>query len=167
MAFLKWIPFKDLLFLQERMTRVFDEALSMYSGGPEGLWSPPTDILETDSHIILKVELPGVKMKDINVAVKGQELILAGTKKLAKNLKEEQCHRMESAHGTFRRVFNLTTEVVGGKGKVEATLDNGILEIRLAKATKKSVKVKVAPKAKTKPKTKAKPKAKSKIKEKK
>ena len=179
MAFLKWIPFKDLLFLQERMGRVFDEALSRYSGGPEGVWSPPTDILETKNLVILKVELPGVKIEDVDIEIKGEELILTGVRKLDKDMEEEHCHRMESAYGTFRRGFNLNTSV--SKDKIKATLDDGILEIRVPKAKKKGKHVKVSskaeiktktvskskakpkPKAKAKPKPKAKPKAKPKV----
>lgn len=133
----KWIPFKDLLFLQERMSRVFDEAISRYSGLEGSLcpsWSPPSDIYETEKAVTLKVEIPGVALSDVVVEIKEGVLTLSGERRMEKNLDEEHFHRMESFYGTFKRVFNLP-DVVSDKG-VKAKLTDGVLEVTVPKASK-------------------------------
>jgi HSP20 family protein len=142
LAKVKWIPFKDLLFIQERMSRVFDDAISRYKGLGESskvAWSPPADIYETEDSIVLKVELPGVDIKDVKVELKENVLTLSGDRRFTKNLKEEHFHRMESCYGTFQREFNLP-KVADEKG-VKANLKDGVLEIKVAK-TRKTKRVK-------------------------
>ena len=79
MGVVKGLPFKDLLFLQERLSSIFDEALAKYGGldnFAQCAWIPPTDIYETEDHIVLKLELPGVKLEDVSVEIKDNTLIL-------------------------------------------------------------------------------------------
>lgn len=147
MAKTKWKPFKDLLFLQERMSRIFDDAISRYGGlgeSSKGSWCPPADIFEAKDAVVVKVELPGVDIKDVNIELKGNMLTLNGVRRFTKNLKEEHCHRMEFFYGTFQRVFNLP-KVAEGKG-IDTDLSDGVLEIRVPKARKlhsKQIKVEV------------------------
>lgn len=142
-----WDPYKDLLFLQERMSRVFDEALMQYRGGAEltcGGTFPPVDIFETEKEIILKAELPGFEIEDISIEVKANFITLKGERKARKNPCEENYHRMERFYGVFERVFSLPNEVK--REDVGALMNNGVLEIDVAKAVKKpsrSVKIPV------------------------
>lgn len=127
-----WDPYKDLLFLQERMSRVFDEAVMHYGG--EGLSSctfPPVDIYETDQNIILKAELPGIDLSDISIEVKENVVTLRGERRLKKNLCEENFHRMERFYGTFERVFSLPNVV--DRDSVKADLTDGVLKIAVPK----------------------------------
>jgi HSP20 family protein len=143
LAKIKWIPFKDLLFLQERMGHIFDEAISRYGGLGES-WSPPADIYEAENAIVLKVELPGVAIKDVNIELKENVLTLSGERRLTKNLKEEHFHRMEFFYGNFQRVFNLP-KIVEKKG-IKASLSDGVLEIKVPKTRKfksKHIKIEV------------------------
>lgn len=133
----KWIPFKDILFLQDRMSRIFDDAISRHGGlgeSSKGSWCPPADIFEADDAVVIKVEVPGVDIKDVNIELNGNMLTLNGVRRFTKNLKEEHFHRMEFFYGTFQRVFNLP-KVAGDKG-VDADLNDGVLEIRVPKARK-------------------------------
>ncbi len=136
MAFNKWVPFQDIIFLQERMSRLFDAALSRYveGEGSGGVWSPPADIYETQDNITLKVELPGVEIDDVKVEVEGGVLTLSGIRKLPENLKEEHVHRMEGSHGNFQRAINLP-DIVDSKG-IKASLSDGVLEVKVPKAGK-------------------------------
>ena len=134
MALLKWDPFKDLITIQERMNRLFDETISKtHSPGEEigGGWSPPVDIYETEDHIILKAELPGVNKNDIEVEIKNNMLVLKGERKFEKNVQEENYHRMERSYGSFQRVFTLPYIV--RKDEAKAKYNNGVLEITLQK----------------------------------
>ena len=140
-----WDPYKDLLFLQERMSRVFDEAVMQYGG--EGLSScafPPVDIYETDQEIILKAELPGLDLNDISIEVRENILILRGERRLKKNLCEENFHRMERFYGTFERVFSLPNVV--DRGSVKVDLIDGVLKIAVPKVLEpraRRVKIKI------------------------
>src|SRR3989344_435370 len=134
MALLKWDPFKDLITIQERMNRLFDETISKtHAPGEEigGGWSPPVDIYETEEHIILKAELPGVNKNDIEVEIKNNMLVLKGERKFEKNVQEENYHRMERSYGSFQRVFTLPYKV--NEEGIKARYHNGILEIVLMK----------------------------------
>ncbi len=132
-------PFKDLIFLQERMTRIFDEALLQYKGSSglaTGAWFPPVDIYETCDKIILKAEIPGVDRKDVSLEVNENVITLKGERRFAKNLGEENYHRMERFYGTFQRVFSLPNVVE--KGEVTANFKDGVLEIMVPKAVEES-----------------------------
>jgi HSP20 family protein len=146
-AKIKGIPFKDLLFLQDRMSRIFDEAIARYGGlieSSKGAWCPPADVFEAEDAIVLKVELPGVDIKDVNIELKGDVLTINGVRRFTKNLKEEHFHRMEFFYGTFQREFKLPKGVLDKE--VDASLNEGVLEIRVPMARKlqpKHVKVEV------------------------
>lgn len=130
----RWIPFKDLIFLQERMSRVFDEAMARYSGMDEAsgsVWCPPLDIYETEDKVIVKVELPGVDIKDVDIEVKDNVMTLRGDRKFQRDVKEVHHHRMECCYGSFQRVFALTPVI--DKDNLKAGLKDGVLEIILPK----------------------------------
>lgn len=146
MGIKKWDPLKDILLLQERMSRIFDEALLKYKGCPVpgAAWFPPVDIYETEDKVVLKAELPGVDIKDIQVEVKDSILTLRGERKHARNLSSENYHRMERFYGSFHRAFSLPYHV--DEGGITAEMTEGVLRItvpKVAEASTKAVKVKV------------------------
>lgn len=137
MGIVKWNPFQDLLFLQERVSRVFDEAILKYKGSPglsNSAWSPPVDVYETEDSIVFKAEVPGVEIENVDVEVHERTLTLKGERRFEKHLNEENYHRMERSYGIFQRVFNLPT-LIDKKG-VKAALKDGVLKITVPKAHK-------------------------------
>jgi len=146
MAIIRWDPFRDLLNLQEKMNRLFEDSIIprqelMYSGS----WIPPVDIYETDDEIVLRAEVPGLNRKSIKVELDGNRLSIKGERKLEKGLKEENYHRIERSHGVFQRTFSLPTEIV--YDNVNAAYQNGVLEIKLPKTEgckSKQFKVKIS-----------------------
>ena len=143
-----WDPYKDILFLQERMSRVFDEALMRYRGGAAGLGCtgtfPPVDIFETEKAIVLRAELPGFDIDDITIEVKDNIITLRGERRPRTNLPNENYHRMERFYGSFERVFCLPHQV--RQEDVRATMENGVLEISVARVKEpegRSVKIPV------------------------
>jgi len=142
-----WDPYKDILFLQERMSRVFDEALMQYRGGAGFACAgtfPPVDIFETDKAIILRAELPGFDIDDITIEVKENLITLRGERRPRANLPNENYHRMERFYGAFERVFCLPHQV--RREDVRATMENGVLEIAVTRAPEpktRSVKIRV------------------------
>lgn len=104
-------------------------------------WSPLMDILETKDELIVKVELPGLEAKDVNVSVSSDMLTVKGEKEKEEE-KDAQYHCVERHYGSFHRSFRLPSSVKGDK--VEATFDKGVLKITLPKveeARKKEIKV--------------------------
>ena len=134
MAIVRWEPFRDLLALQDRMNRLFDES---FRGIPRqgeddlglGAWAPAVDIYEQDGTIVLKAELPGVDPKDVDVRLENGVLTLRGERKLDSAVKRESYHRVERAYGSFTRSFTLPTVV--DAEKIRADFKDGVLKVTL------------------------------------
>lgn len=146
----RWDPFRELTALQDRMNRLFqdsfgpnrsDESLST------GTFAPAVDVYEDEHNVTLKVEIPGIEEKDIDIRVENNTLTVRGERKLEKEEKEENYHRIERHFGSFFRSFSLPATV--DTENVHATYDKGVLEIQLAKreeAKPKQIKVSVGEK---------------------
>ncbi|HXZ29492.1 MAG TPA: Hsp20/alpha crystallin family protein [Terriglobales bacterium] len=142
----RWYPFRDLVSFQERMNRLFQDTLgpSREELMTSGTFVPPVDIYEDEHSITLKLEVPGIEEKDIDVQLENNTLTVKGERKFEKEEKEENFHRIERRYGAFARSFTLPDAV--DSGNVEANYENGILKIRLAKraeAKPKQIKVTV------------------------
>ena len=135
MAVVKWDPFRDLVSIQDRMNRLFEQPLSR-SRGEEGVtattWTPAVDIYETAETIVMKAELPGVAREDIQIQIDGNTLTLKGERRFARDVQEESYLRIERAYGSFHRSFALPATVQ--QENVRAVLKDGVLELTLPKA---------------------------------
>jgi HSP20 family protein len=135
MTLTKWDPFKDLLSLQDRMNRLFDESVRNVKPGDEALssaiWSPAVDIYETDDEVVVKAELPEVDQKDIDIQVENNTITLRGERKFNKETKKENFHRIERAYGSFSRSFTLPGVI--DQEKIRADYKDGILKISMPK----------------------------------
>jgi HSP20 family protein len=146
----RWEPFREFSTLQDRMNRMNRLFRESYSPeGPEDAltttsFAPPVDIYEDEHNITLKLEVPGIDEKDIDVRVENNTLTVHGDRKIEKEEKEENFRRVERQYGSFTRSFTLPSSV--DPGQVNAQYDRGVLEIRLAKkaeAKPKQIKVTV------------------------
>ncbi len=146
----RWEPFRELSGLQDRlnrMNRLFHESYSPEL--PEEAltttsFAPPLDIYEDEHTITLKMEVPGIDEKDIDVRIEGNTLAMHGERKLEKDEKEENYRRIERQYGSFTRSFTLPSSV--DPTQVSAHYDKGVLNINLAKkaeAKPKQIKVSV------------------------
>jgi len=146
----RWEPFREFSTMQDRMNRmnrlfresnsseVPEEALTTTS------YAPPVDIYEDEHNITLKMEVPGIDEKDIDVRVENATLTVHGERKIEKEEKEENFRRVERQYGEFTRSFTLPSSV--DLGQVTAHYDKGVLKINLAKkaeAKPKQIKVNV------------------------
>jgi len=103
---------------------------------------PAVDILEKDGSLILRAELPGVEEKEIEVKLDGNVLTLRGERKLDKEEKEINYHRIESSYGSFSRSFSLPD--TADPDKIKAEFRNGVLTITIPqKAEVKAREIKV------------------------
>src|ERR1700733_6676455 len=143
----RWEPFREFSTLQDRINRVFRESYSE-AGRDESLatstFVPPVDVYEDEHNVTLKIEVPGIEEKDIDVRIENNTLTVHGERKFEKEEKEENFRRVERQYGSFTRTFTLPPTV--DPEKVTATYDKGILKISLAKkaeAKPKQIKVNV------------------------
>jgi HSP20 family protein len=97
----------------------------------QGSFIPPVDVYEDEHNISLKLEVPGVDQKDLDIRLENNTLSVRGERKLEREEKQENFHRIERRYGSFVRTFQLPTTV--DPEKVNANYDNGVLKITLAK----------------------------------
>jgi HSP20 family protein len=97
-----------------------------------GEWIPAFDVSETDEEIIVKAEVPGMNVKDIDITLTDGLLTIKGERKLEKEDKGESYHRVERQFGSFSRSFNLGAEVKADA--IDANYKDGILTLTLPKA---------------------------------
>src|ERR1700676_392175 len=143
----RWEPFREFTTLQDRMNRLFRDSF-----GPEAQdqslatsgFAPPVDVYEDEHNITLKIEVPGIDEKDIDVRIENNTLTVHGERKFEKEEKEENFRRVERQYGSFTRSFNLPNTV--DHENVQADYDKGVLKVKLAKkaeAKPKQIKVNV------------------------
>ncbi len=142
----RWDPFREFVTLQDRMNRLFRDSFG--DTREEGLtttsFAPPVDVYEDEHNVTLKIEVPGIEEKDIDVRIENNTLTVHGERKFEKEEKEENYRRVERQYGSFTRTFTLPTTV--DADKVQADYDKGVLKITLAKkaeAKPKQIKVNV------------------------
>ncbi|MCI0615551.1 Hsp20/alpha crystallin family protein [bacterium] len=127
--------FRDLMTLQDRMSRLFEQNLPKAKYEDEGLfggsWAPAVDIHETDQAIVLKADLPGLNPNEVDIRVEDNTLYLKGERKMEKETSEENYHRIERSYGSFSRTFILPRTV--SAEKISADYKNGVLNITMLK----------------------------------
>jgi len=142
----RWDPFREFTTLQDRMNRLFHDSFG--EGREEALttttFAPAVDVYEDEHNVTLKIEVPGIEEKDIDVRIENHTLTVHGERKFEKEEKEENYRRVERQYGSFTRSFTLPN-TVDTEG-VTANYDKGVLKIKLAKkaeAKPKQIKVSV------------------------
>jgi len=135
MAIVRYEPFRNLVTVQDRMNRIFEEAFRGAPRGTEeewalgGAWAPAVDIYEHEGNLVLKAELPGIDPKDVDVQVENNVLTLRGERKFDAEVKREEYHRVERAYGTFSRSFTLPNVI--DTAKIKAEFKDGLLRVTL------------------------------------
>jgi HSP20 family protein len=145
----RWEPVRELASLQERMNRMFNDSFSGVTSQESlaaGSFVPPVDVYEDEQGIQLKMEVPGIDEKDIDIRLENNLLTVKGIRKLEKETKEENYHRIERSYGSFTRSFSLPNTV--NTEDVKAGYAKGVLTIGLGKraeAKPKQIKVNITP----------------------
>ena len=133
MVHVKWEPFRDLMAMQDRMTRLFDETLSRIwkEEVPRGVWSPPVDIMEKADEVVLKMDLPEVNQNEIEIKVEENTLIIQGDRKFLKESSDTRYLQIERPFGSFKRTFALPRGI--DQERIKAGYKDGVLRIVLPK----------------------------------
>jgi HSP20 family protein len=132
MAVSRWDPFRDLLNLQNDMTRLFGRAYGEEAEGTRTSWAPPIDIYETGEAYKVVAELPGFSPDEVDVTVNEGTLTIRGERKFYSEVNEESFHRVERRFGAFQRIVSLPQQVQADN--VEAGYDKGVLTVSIPKA---------------------------------
>lgn len=125
-ALTRWDPFADLTALQEQMNRLFEAPRRETS---LARFSPPVDIYEDAEGITVSAELPGVDPKDVEVKVEDGTLSIVGSRRLEREDRKENYHRVERSYGSFARTFSLPPNV--DVERIRAENRHGVLSIFL------------------------------------
>ena len=146
MTFLtRFEPFREFASLQNQMNRLLQqEAVGREEALLQSSFAPPVDIYEDEHSYTLKLEVPGIEEKDIDVKLENSTLTVSGERKFEKEEKEENYRRVERRYGSFVRSFTLPQTI--DSETVTADYDKGVLKIRLAKkaeAKPKQIKISI------------------------
>lgn len=131
----RWEPFRNVSDIQGEVNRLFDTFLGRPSAGTTvngRSWLPAIDMHETKDDLVLTVDVPGVRDKDVTVSITGDLLSIKGERRAADDAKDYQYLHVERVYGQFERLVQLPMAVQADK--VRATYRDGVLQIVLPKA---------------------------------
>ncbi|HEX8813915.1 MAG TPA: Hsp20/alpha crystallin family protein [Terriglobales bacterium] len=141
----RWEPFREFATLQDRLNRLFQDSYGQSSRELTTTgFAPKADVYEDEHSLTLKLEVPGVDEKDIDVRIENNTLTVHGERKFENEEKEENYLRVERNYGSFTRSFTLPNTV--DTADVTANYDKGVLKIKLVKkaeAKPKQIKISV------------------------
>jgi HSP20 family protein len=150
MAIIQWRPFRDIMpwetlpaieNLQEEMNRLFRQLTPNENGDSELLaFMPSAELEETQEAVHLKLEIPGLEAKDLDIQVSEQSVSISGERKSETKTEEKGLVRSEFRYGKFERIIPLPVHVKFDDAKAE--YKNGILTLDLPKTQQEQHKVK-------------------------
>ena len=131
----QWNPLQDLMVLQDRMNRLFEDATQRRTQADANAgdeferadWTPAADIYETETGYLIALDLPGIDRDALEIDVDDNRLIVKGTRTIG----ESRQHRTERPRGKFLRTFSVPGSV--DQAKIGAEFKDGVLQIRLPK----------------------------------
>jgi len=162
MTLSRWQPFRELSTIREQMDNLFEDMISSsdwvkptvrdrgWMGLPSmsGMWTPAVEIKELEQELVLKAEIPGIDVKDLEVEVTEDRVILSGEHKEEKRTedKHKNYFRSELHYGQFQRIVPLPMPIK--TDNIKSDFQHGILTLTMQKvedAPKKAVKVNLLP----------------------
>lgn len=139
MAIVRWNPSRELLNVEREFNRFFNSIGNRFflkdSDNDEyenAVWTPLTDISETDDNYLLKVDLPGIKKEDVKISFNDGKLTISGERKQETEEKDSKYHRVERSYGKYFRSFSLPQKIK--EDKIDAEFKDGQLKITVPKA---------------------------------
>lgn len=136
MALIRWQPFQEMETLRRQMDQMFDELAGsdrVASRQYSTTWKPAIELQDTEDHLILRAEIPGVEGKDIDVQITREAIAISGEHRFEKKNEEKGFFRSEFRYGSFQRVIPLPVPIQNDQAK--ADFQNGILTLTLPKVT--------------------------------
>jgi HSP20 family protein len=129
-------PFSAMRRLSEEMDRSFGRLFSREEGGAGSFWSPAIEVSESEGHLKVHAELPGLKPEDVRVEVANDQLIIQGERKSEQEENRKGVYRSERRYGQFYRAIPLPEGTNTEQAK--AQYKDGVLEIAIPIPEQKS-----------------------------
>ncbi|MEO1005619.1 MAG: Hsp20/alpha crystallin family protein [Cyanobacteria bacterium J06638_38] len=141
MTIVRYSPWQEMNSLQRQLNRLFNNALTPENWNDFGNWSsfPAAEIIEKDDAFHLKLEVPGMSAKDLDIQVMVDRVAIAGERKSETTSKENGNTRSEFRYGKFQRVIPLPARIQNAD--VTAEYKDGILNLTLPKSEAEKNKV--------------------------
>jgi HSP20 family protein len=124
--------FEELERMRRQMDRLTEGLTGRLYGEPAAGVFPLLNVTEDHENYYVRAELPGIKADDLDISVTGNDLSIAGERKILAEDENANYHRREREAGKFNRGISLPTQV--DTTKVEAHCADGLLTIILPKA---------------------------------
>ncbi len=141
MSLVRYNPWQEMSSLQRQLNRLFDDALIPEKLNDFGNLSkiPAAELTETDEAFNLKLEVPGMEAKDLDIEVTVDRVSISGERKSETKSEENGRTRSEFRYGKFSRVIPLPKAIQNTN--VTAEYKDGILNLTLPKAEEERTKV--------------------------
>ncbi|MGD1714569.1 Hsp20/alpha crystallin family protein [Dapis sp. BLCC M172] len=140
MSIVRFHPWREIDSLQKEMNRLFDTFAPTFNGEEKGMaFTPAAEIHENHDFIDLKLEIPGLEAKDLDVQVTAEAVAIKGERRQETKTEEEGMTRSEFRYGSFQRIISLPVRVQNEQ--VKADYKDGILHLHLPKAEAEKNKV--------------------------
>jgi len=131
MTITRWDPFRGAVGSQNRVNFLLRVLNDGQEAGAAASFVPAVDIYEDAQRVVLKLEIPGVDEKDLDIRLEDRTLTVKGERKFEAEEKEQNFHRIERRYGSFFRTFTLPTTV--DNDSVQASYNAGVLKLELSK----------------------------------
>lgn len=128
-----WESFQGLTAFQSRARDCFDR-ISTLSWSAGDSWVPPADVCETGEEVIISFDLPGLEQGEVALELEGRLLTVSGARARPEREAGSRLHRFERSFGPFSRQIELPC-AAGAHAEIGSSYEDGVLEIRVAKAT--------------------------------
>jgi HSP20 family protein len=129
---------KEFNSLRQQIDRLFDDMvheqpqLGIFAKNPESFWSPAIELQETETELLLKVQLPGIKPEELDIQVSENAVFLSGEHHEEKKSDEKGIFKSEFQYGQFKRVIPVHTAIQ--RECVKAEMVSGLLTLTMLKA---------------------------------
>src|SRR5580692_355581 len=131
MTVARWEPFRQVVALRSRGNFLFRDLTESQESAADARFTPAVDIYEDAKKVVLKLEVPGIEEKDLDIRVEHHTLTVKGERKFEAEEKQQNFHRIERRYGSFFRAFALPTSV--DTENVAASYNAGVLRLELSK----------------------------------
>lgn len=137
-----WNPLHDLVTLQDRMNRLFEDASQRRGDDRDEVeaadWYPAADVYETDAEFVVSLDVPGIDRATLDISLDNDRLVIKGQRGLG----NEKRHQAECPHGKFYRTFSVPSSI--NHEVISAHYKDGVLKVHLPKlAERKAQKVEI------------------------
>jgi HSP20 family protein len=130
-------PFRGFYDMQSEMNRMFDEMFgnlartsgSRQRGETPSQWAPALDVLQEDGDIVVRAELPGVKLEDVDITLHNGVLTISGERRAEEQREGSGYYVRERRYGSFRRSMGLPEGI--DESKIHARFQDGVLEVKV------------------------------------